>query len=285
MDVVADSKAVTRLRTALSLVENALEVVLGDLDVGELVVVIGIEVEVGDDVAKSLEHVLASIVARRIGWAHVGRVFSENVADGHFVFDHLVVALRVADDAEVLMGPGVAGYLMAFGDHTLDHIGPLGGGIDRALANVDTSNKKGGLEAVLGELIQNTVGVDIWTVIVCDSDSAGDTASVDATSSVCDVALLWARVVAGACSSRSLVRIATRSVVDQTVRSHTVVFRRATIACTGAAVAGTTRCSTKVGTATTILTTLTSLQQSALGRRCVTKYTRGGWHLAIQVSR
>lgn len=153
MDVVSDGEAVARGGSALGLVEDALEVVLGDLDVGELVVVIRVEVEVRDDVAESLQHVLAGSVAGRVGRAHVGRVLSDDVADGHLVLDHLVVSLSIGDDTEILVRPGVAGYLVALGDHSLDDVGPLRGGVDGALADIDTGDEKSGLESVLSELV------------------------------------------------------------------------------------------------------------------------------------
>jgi hypothetical protein len=179
VDVVADSETVAGLWAAGGRVEDALEVVFGNLDVRELVVVIGVEVEVRNNISERLEHGLASCVAGRVGWAHVCGVLSKDVAEGHLVLDHLVVSLGVGDDAQVLVRPGVAGYLMAFGDHTTDDVRPLSGGIDCTLADVDSCHEKGGLETVCGELIKYAISVDVWSVIVCDGDSAGSLASVN----------------------------------------------------------------------------------------------------------
>jgi hypothetical protein len=55
--------------------------------------------------------------------------------------------------------------LVALGDHALDHIGPLRCAVDGALAQVDTGDEKGGLEAIRGELVEDAVGVDVWAVV------------------------------------------------------------------------------------------------------------------------
>jgi hypothetical protein len=223
VDVVADSETVAGLWAAGGRVEDALEVVFGNLDVRELVVVIGVEVEVRNNISERLEHGLASCVAGRVGWAHVCGVLSKDVAEGHLVLDHLVVSLGVGDDAQVLVRPGVAGYLMAFGDHTTDDVRPLSGGIDCTLADVDSCHEKGGLETVCGELIKYAISVDVWSVIVCDGDSAGSLASVNSLSSICYISLLWARVVAGASAGGSLIGVTGWTEVDETIRSSAMV--------------------------------------------------------------
>ena len=103
------------------------------------------------------------------------------------------------------------------------------GGVDSTFANVDTGDKECCLEAIAGELVKDSVGVDVWAIIVCDSDSARGLASVDATASVCDVALLWASVIASAGAARGLVGVAARAVVDQTVGGTAVIFRSTTV--------------------------------------------------------
>jgi hypothetical protein len=224
VDVVSNRETVAGLRTALSLIENTLEVILGDLDVRELVVVVGVEVEVRDNVAEVLQHGLTSVVARRVGGTHVSWVLSDNVTDGHFVLDHLVVALGVTDNAQVLVGPCVASNLVAFSYHALDDIGPLRGGVDGTLADVDTGHEKGSLEAILGELVKHAVGVDVRAVIISNGDSTRRLAGVDTTATILDIAFLRTRVVTSASTGWCLVGVAAWAEIDETVRGIAVVL-------------------------------------------------------------
>jgi len=52
--------------------------------------------------------------------------------------------------------------LVTFGNHTLDHVGPLRCAVDCALAEVDSRDEECGLEAICGELVEDAVGVDVW---------------------------------------------------------------------------------------------------------------------------
>jgi hypothetical protein len=113
---------------------------------------------------------------------------------------------------------------MAFSHHALDNVRPLRSGVDGALADVDTSDEEGGLEAILLELVKYTVGVDVRAVIVSDSNGSGSLTDVDTFAAVCNIALLGTSVVAGAGAGGSLVGIACRAKVDKTVRGVTVVF-------------------------------------------------------------
>jgi len=158
---MGDSKAISSLGSTGRLIKNTLEVILRNLDVRELVVVICVQVKIRYNVAKVLHDSLAGCVAGRVRWPHIGRVFSNNVADCHLVPDHLVVSLSIGNDAEVLMRPCVACYLVAFGHHTLDHAGPAFGRVDSPLSIVDTSDEEGSLEAIFGKLIEDLVGVDV----------------------------------------------------------------------------------------------------------------------------
>lgn len=97
MDVVGDGE---RVSVETGGVDALLEVVLGDLDLllGKLVVVIGVEIERGNNVSKSLHIFLAlCTLACRVRRAHIGRVFADDVADSHFVPDHLVNPLLMGD--------------------------------------------------------------------------------------------------------------------------------------------------------------------------------------------
>jgi hypothetical protein len=59
--------------------------------------------------------------------------------------------------------PSMAGDLMAIGYHALDDVGPRGGCIDGAFAEVVACDEEGGFEAVSGKLVEDLVGVEVWT--------------------------------------------------------------------------------------------------------------------------
>ena len=120
-----------------------------------------VEVKVADDVAQVLHHGLACGIAGRVRRTHVCRVLSNDVPNGHFILDHLVVTLRVSDDAKILMRPSVRCDLVALCDHELDDGGPLRSRFNGTFSKVDASNEKGSFESVRGKLIQNTVRVDV----------------------------------------------------------------------------------------------------------------------------
>jgi hypothetical protein len=229
VDIVSNGETVTRLRATRGLIENALEVVLGNLDVGELVVVIGVEVEVRDDVSEVLHNSLASLVARGVGRTHICGVFSDDVANGHLVLDHLIITLSIGNSAQILVRPGVAGYLMAFSNHALNDIRPLCSGVDSTFANVNTGNEEGCLETIAGKLVKDTIGVDVWSIIVCNSNGASLLASVNTSTSICYIALLWASIIASAGTTRGLVGVTSRAVVDETVGCAAVIFRSTTV--------------------------------------------------------
>lgn len=129
-----------------------------------MVVVIGIQVKVGDDISKVLHDSLACCVTGRVRWAHICWVFSDDVADGDLILNHLIVALSVGDDTQVLVRPCVAGDLVALGIHSPNNVRPACCGIDGALSIVDASNKECSLKTILSELIEDTIRVDIWSV-------------------------------------------------------------------------------------------------------------------------
>jgi hypothetical protein len=183
VDVVADCETVTRSRTAGCGIEDTLEVVLGDLDVGELVVVVGVlrksvrvsqdfriwsayQVKVRNNVTQVLQDGLARSVAGRVRWTHICWVLSDDVSNSHFVLDHLVVALSISDDGEILMTPRVTSDLMTLGDHSLDDVGPRSGGVDGAFTQVVAGDEEGGLEAICGKLIENLGGVKVRAAIM-----------------------------------------------------------------------------------------------------------------------
>jgi hypothetical protein len=288
VDVVGDGEAVAGLGAALCGVEDALEVVFGDLDVGQLVVVVGVEVEVRDDVAEALHRGLAGVTAGGIWRAHICWVFAKDVAERHLVLNHLVVTLSLGDGAQVLVRPGVAGDLVALGDHAANNVCPARGRVDGALVVVDTGDEERGFETVLSELVEDLVGVDVRPIIVSDGYSSRVLAGIDTATTVRNVALLRARIVASACATGSLVGIACWTVFEQAIRSRAMVSACTTVSlhtsvnpvysiedkftyCTGTTVTLGARSTSKAGTTTPILATLTSFEQTTLRFSDVTK--------------
>ena len=227
MDVVGNGELA--LAGWLGGVDGVAEVLLSDLNLlaGELVVVIGVKVKIRNDVSKVLQDVLADIVARRVGRTHVCGVFADDVADGHLVLDHLVIDLSLGDGGKILVGPGVGSDLVTIGYHTLDDSLPLL--IDSTLADVVTGDEEGGLEASSGELVENLISVDVRAIIVSDGNSSGLAAGVNTSTAVLNVALLGTSIVASAGSSRSLVGVATRTEVEQAIRSVAVFLSVSTV--------------------------------------------------------
>lgn len=227
MDIVSDSKLA--LGGRVGAVDSCAEVVLSNLDLfaSELVVVIGVQVEVRNNIAERLQDILANSVARRVGRTHVGGVFADDVADSHLVLDHLVVDLSLGDGGKILVGPSVGCDLVALGDHALDNSVPLF--VNSTLANVVTSNEEGGLESGSSKLVKDLVSVDVWAVIVGNGYSSGLAASVNTRTTIRNIALDGASIVASGGSSRSLVSITARAEVEQAIRGVAVIRSVSTI--------------------------------------------------------
>jgi hypothetical protein len=105
---------------------------------------------------------LAGWATARIRGSHVRRVFSDDVANGHFVLDHLVVPLSISDVRQILVRPCVASNLMALCYHTLDDVGPRGCRVDSTFAKVVPRDEEGSLEAIGGELVEDLGGIEVW---------------------------------------------------------------------------------------------------------------------------
>lgn len=177
-------------------------------------------------VAQGLQVVLTSGLgrARRVRGAHVGGEEAEDVPQGHFVLDHLVLALGRRDGAQVLVTPGMAGNLVALGVHPLDDgIPAVRGVVDLAFAVVDASDEEGGLGVVLLQHVEHAVGVDVGSVIISKSDLAVDHAIVDTSTTVGHGAQEGTGNAGSVSSGGSLVGITGGTVVEQAVRSSAVV--------------------------------------------------------------
>lgn len=160
---MCDCKTIPGSLATCSLIENSLEVVLGHLNGRELVVIIGVEVKICNDVSQVFQDCLTGCITRGVWWAHVCGVLPNNVANSHLVLNHLVISLGIGYDTQVLMRPSVAGHLMTFGNHTTDHAGPACSRINSALGIVDTGDEECGFKSIAGELMQNLTGIDVRT--------------------------------------------------------------------------------------------------------------------------
>lgn len=91
------------------------KVILRGLDQGRIVVQVveGVQIIVDGVVAKVIDIAHAVAVAVDIRWAVVCWEETKNVAEGHFIVVYLVVEVGLSNQSRVLVGPAVAGYLMA----------------------------------------------------------------------------------------------------------------------------------------------------------------------------
>jgi hypothetical protein len=222
VDIVGNCKPVS---VGSSAVNTSLEVVLGSLDLlrSELVVVVGVQIEGGDDVAECLQVSLASCcVASRVRGTHIGGVFADDVADGHLVLDHLIETLLLGDFIEVLVRPSMAGNLMALGVHVLDNTPPVL--INGAFAKVVASNEEGCVGVARLELCHNLLSVDIWAIIVGDGDGLRLQALPNTNATILNCAQLSTSIIASGGSIRGLVSIATWTKVDLAIGCSTVLL-------------------------------------------------------------
>lgn len=194
VNVVADDEVVTGCRRAV--LDAVVKVVFGVLNQGRriIVVIIGIDIKVGDVVSK-LGHII--LAARRgstirIWWAHVGGEEAKNVSQRHLVAPHVLFPLLAGEVAKIGVGPGVTSNLVAFVVSTLnDRVPAVGSVVNLALAVVVSGDEEGGLRAVLLEDIKNVAGVNVWAIVECDGDGPCHSAVVDAGTAIRNVTVLW----------------------------------------------------------------------------------------------
>lgn len=267
MNVMGNCKEII-IRWVLA-IESVVNVVLGVLDLltGKLIVIISVQVEVRNDIAEGAHIGLAtrSSSTRRVGGTHIGREFSNDVGDGHFVLDHLITALSASDSTEILMRPGVAGNLMTFRDHATEHTGPwLASIINGALANVDTSHEESSLCVIRFEQVHNVVGVRIGAVIIGDSNGSWNTARIHALTTIGNATKLSPRDTTGASSSGGLVGITPRAELELAVGGRAEITTLTAVSCRGTAVSSSAASTSTSRTTAPILTSLASLQLRAL---------------------
>ena len=193
VDVVTNGQPLRRGSRSTVGSDVALEVVLGVLNLVDiiLVVVVGVNIEVGNVVAK-IGHVLLATrlsCAAGVRRAHVGRNLADNVAKSHLVLPHLLLAVSGGDGAQVQVSPGVRCDLVTLSLHALDSSGVLGGDVDLTLVDVVASDEESGLSAVGLEDIHDVLGVLLlWAIVVGQSNCARGDAVVDTSATVLDVA-------------------------------------------------------------------------------------------------
>jgi hypothetical protein len=201
MDVMRNGKELVRCGVAG--IDSVGVVVLCVLDQlrSNIVIIISVQIEIGDDISK-VSHIISATRCGRasgIGRTHVGGEFANDVADGHLVLHHLVVTLLLGDLVEILVRPCVTGNLVTLSDHAADNSRPgLGLVIKSAFSDIDTSDEEGSLESICCELVQNVVGVNVWAVIVGNGDSSWLNTIVDTLSTVRNCTKLGSRNGAGA---------------------------------------------------------------------------------------
>lgn len=161
-------------------------------------------------ISKGLHVIFATALssARRVWGTHVCRDDTDNVTDCHLVFIHLVLALSRSDIAQIWMGPGVRGDLMSLVVHTpfillllyfcgvqvirdsLDYSWPRKTSIvDFSFTVVVASDHERSLGIVSSQQIQDVVGVDIWTIIECQSHITRVDAVVNSSCPIHNIAI------------------------------------------------------------------------------------------------
>jgi hypothetical protein len=217
MDVVRNGEPFAFSRGCATLGNIGLEPVLRVLDLirSILVVVVSVHIKVNYMVAKVSQGLFAARLLRAagIGGTHVGREITENVAQSHFILDHLGFSVISRDGAQVQMGPGVTGNLMTFGGHALDGRLEFWGSVNLTLVDVVTGDEECGFGVIRFENVKNMVGVvREWTVIVGDCYGTGCSALVNSSTAVFYRSDLVTGNVRSVVSSRSDVFGASRSI-------------------------------------------------------------------------
>jgi hypothetical protein len=233
VDVVLDVKPLRTVSGSCAVGSDvALEPVLGALDLGwaVLVVIVGIDIEIGDVVTK-ISHVgLALAGAAGVWRAHVGGDLANDIAESHFVLPHLVLAVEGGDDAQVQVRPGVGSDLVAFGVHALDHVNVLLGQVDLALVDVVASDEEGRLGIVGLHEVQDVGSEDfLWAVIVGQGNGARRFAVINTGTTIRDRSDLGAGDRRGVGASRNGIVRAARTVSVVATRSVAVIAISTTV--------------------------------------------------------
>ena len=193
VDIVTDGQPLRRGSRSTVGSDVALEVVLGVLDLVDiiLVVIVGVNIEVGNVVAKIGQVLLATRLSCAAGVrrAHVCGDLANDVAKSHLVLPHLLLAVSGGDSAQVQVGPGVRCDLVTLSVHALNSSGVFGGDVDLALVDVVASDEESGLSAVGLEDIHDVLGVLLlWAIVIGQSNCARGDTVVDTSATVFDVA-------------------------------------------------------------------------------------------------
>ena len=102
--------------------QDLLDNVLGVLDSVRVEIVLGVQVKIDAMISKSFHISPATrlLTALGVGGSHVSWVFPNDVGDGSFILDHLLLTHVGCDVGQAVMGPGVRGDLMALSNHATD---------------------------------------------------------------------------------------------------------------------------------------------------------------------
>lgn len=144
--------------------------ILGSLDQVRTIILVVICVNIIENnvVAKFTQMLSTFCVggATGIGWPHVARELTKDVAYRSFILLHLFSALGGSDLAQILMRPSVAGNLVATRMHTLDQRSPRQGEIiDSTLAVVDAGDEECCLCIIFVEQVKQIPGVTCWAIV------------------------------------------------------------------------------------------------------------------------
>lgn len=113
---------------------------------------------------------------------------------------------------------------MSLSKHAPDDSRPwLGLVVNTTLRKVDTGHEEGSLEAIGLEHVQQVRSVRVGAVIVSNGDLSGILAGIDTLATIQDISNLGTRSIARATAWRDYVGIRSRSILEQGIRSLTVV--------------------------------------------------------------
>ena len=228
VDVVANAQPIgSGSRCAIGS-DVTLEIVLGVLDLVDvvLVVVVGINVEVGD-VVTEIGHIL--LAARRscaagVRRTHVGGDLANDVAESHLIFPHLLLAVEGRDSAQVQVGPCVGGDLVTLRVHALDIADELSSGVDLTLVDIVAGDEESSLGVVCLEDVKNMGSIgNLWAIVVCQGNGTRGNTIVDTSATVGNRADLGTGDGRGVGTGRGHVLRAARTVLVVTTRGIAVV--------------------------------------------------------------
>jgi hypothetical protein len=160
----------------------------------------------------------------RVRRSHISGEETKDVTKSHLIAVHVLLSLSACKIGQMRMCPSVGCNLMSFVVCSLDCRSPRKSGVvNFTFAVVVASDEEGGFGIVLLQYVQNMLGVDVWAVIVSNSNGSSHCTIVDTGSAVQDVTKLGSSDSRSASTGWDLVVIASRCEVELTSRCSTVV--------------------------------------------------------------